>query len=153
MQSRHQSERSRDLIVAAREQARLALQEARRSVWNLRPMPLEAAGLTAAVTLEAERFGSRTGIAVTVRNDGVPRDLALAPQSEVAVFRILQEALANAGRHSRAHLVDVELRSGGGELWLSISDDGAGFDVDDENGSRAGRFGIVGMHERARLIG
>jgi nitrate/nitrite-specific signal transduction histidine kinase len=153
MQSRNRGERSRDLVVAAREQARLALQEARRSVWNLRPMPLEAAGLTAAVTLEAERFGSATGIAVTVRNDGVPRDLALAPQSEVAVFRILQEALANAGRHSRAHLVDVELRSGGGELWLSISDDGAGFDVDDENGSRAGRFGIVGMHERARLIG
>ncbi len=153
MQSRNRGERSRDLVVAAREQARLALQEARRSVWNLRPMPLEAAGLTAAVTLEAERFGSRTGIAVTVRNDGVPRDLALAPQSEVAVFRILQEALANAGHHSGAHLVDVELRAGGGELWLSISDDGAGFDVDDENGSRAGRFGIVGMHERARLIG
>ena len=116
-------------------------------------MPLEAAGLTAAVTMEAERFGSRTGIAVTVRNDGVSRDLALAPQSEVAVFRILQEALANAGHHSGAHLVDVELRAGGGELWLSISDDGAGFNVDDENGSRAGRFGIVGMHERARLIG
>jgi nitrate/nitrite-specific signal transduction histidine kinase len=153
MQSRNRGERSRDLVVAAREQARLALQEARRSVWNLRPMPLEAAGLTAAVTLEAERFGSCTGIAVTVRNDGVPRDLALAPQSEVAVFRILQEALANAGHHSGAHLVDVELRAGGGELWLSISDDGAGFDVDDENGSRAGRFGIVGMHERARLIG
>jgi signal transduction histidine kinase len=105
------------------------------------------------VTLEAERFGSRSGIAVTVRNDGVPRDLALAPQSEVAVFRILQEALANAGRHSRAHTVDVELRAGGGELWLSISDDGAGFNVEEENASRAGRFGIVGMYERARLIG
>ena len=153
MLSRNRGERSRDLVVAAREQARLALQEARRSVWNLRPMPLEAAGLTAAVTLEAERFGSRSGIAVNVRNDGVPRDLALAPQSEVAVFRILQEALANAGRHSRAQRVDVELRAGGGELWLSVSDDGAGFDVEDENGSRAGRFGIVGMRERARLIG
>jgi nitrate/nitrite-specific signal transduction histidine kinase len=153
MQSRNRGERSRDLVVAAREQARLALREARRSVWNLRPMPLEAAGLTAAVTLEAERFGTRTGIAVRVRNDGVPRDLALAPQSEVAVFRIVQEALANAGHHSGAHLVEVELHAGDGELLVSISDDGSGFDVDDEGEPKAGRFGLVGMHERARLIG
>ncbi|HEX4579142.1 MAG TPA: histidine kinase [Candidatus Dormibacteraeota bacterium] len=155
MQSRNRGERTRDLVVAAREQARLALQEARRSVWNLRPTPLEAAGLTAAVALEAERFGTRSGIAVTVRNDGVPRALALAPQSEVAVFRILQEALANAGHHSHAHLVEVELRASEGELILSISDDGAGFNVDEEglDGSTAGSFGLVGMRERARLIG
>ena len=119
MQKRDQGARSRDLIVAARDQARQALAEARRSVWNLRPMPLEAAGLTAAVALEAERFGSRTGMAITVRNDGVPRHLALAPQSEVAVFRILQEALANAGRHSGARLVEVDLRTVDGELLLS----------------------------------
>lgn len=154
MQSRHRGERSRDLVVAAREQARQALQEARRSVWNLRPMPLEAAGLTAAVALEAERFGARTGIAVTVRNDVVPRDLSLAPQSEVAVFRILQEALANAGHHSRAHLVEVDLRAADGQLVLSISDDGSGFNVDDEGRAGTPRsFGLVGMRERARLIG
>ena len=116
LQSRDHSERARELMVAAREQARLALQEARRSVWNLRPMPLEAAGLTAAVALEAERFGTRTGMAVTVRNDGVPRHLALSPHAEVAVFRILQEALANAGRHSRASNVVVELHAANGEL-------------------------------------
>ena len=155
MQSRNRGEQSRDLVVAAREQARLALQEARRSVWNLRPMPLEAAGLTAAVALEAERFGHRTGIAVTVRNDGVPRDLSLAPQSEVAVFRILQEALANAGHHSNARLVTVELHARDGELLLTVSDDGSGFDVDLDTvrGSASGSFGLVGMRERARLIG
>ena len=154
MQSRQQSERSRELIVAAREQARLALQEARRSVWNLRPMPLEAAGLTAAVALEAERFGSRTGMAITVRNDAVPRHLALAPQSEVAVFRILQEALANAGHHSNARLVEVDLRAVDGELLLTVSDDGSGFDTGDGvAASSAGGFGLVGMRERARLIG
>jgi signal transduction histidine kinase len=155
MQSRNSGRRSQELIVAAREQARLALQEARRSVWNLRPMPLEAAGLTAAVALEAERFGARTGIAVRVRNDVVPRDLALAAQSEVAVFRILQEALANAGHHSGAHVVEVELRATDGELLLSVSDDGSGFHVDDDglDGSTPGSFGLLGMRERARLIG
>ena len=155
LQSRNDSRRSRELMVAAREQARLALQEARRSVWNLRPMPLEAAGLTAAVALEAERFGARTGMAVTVRNDGVPRHLALSPQSEVAVFRILQEALANAGQHSQASHVEVELRAGHGELALTVSDDGSGFDAGVEGVSGAGgdSFGLVGMRERARLIG
>jgi signal transduction histidine kinase len=155
MQSRNSGRRSQELIVAAREQARLALQEARRSVWNLRPMPLEAAGLTAAVALEAERFGARTGIAVRVRNEVVPRDLALAAQSEVAVFRILQEALANAGHHSGAHVVEVELRATDGELLLSVSDDGSGFHVDDDglDGSTPGSFGLLGMRERARLIG
>ena len=155
MQSRDRGDRTRELLVAAREQARLALQEARRSVWNLRPMPLEAAGLTAALALEADRFAARSGIAVAVRNDGVPRDLALAPQAEVAVFRILQEALSNAGQHSHATRVVVELRVDGGELQLSILDDGAGFAVEDEPaaGGRAGSFGLVGMRERARLIG
>ncbi|MGH7721384.1 MAG: HAMP domain-containing sensor histidine kinase [Candidatus Dormibacteria bacterium] len=155
MQTRDQRERSRDLIVAAREQARLALQEARRSVWNLRPMPLEAAGLTAAVALEAERFGSRTGIAVTVRNDAVPRHLALTPQAEVAVFRILQEALANAGQHSHAHQVVVDLRAVDSVLVLTVSDDGLGFDAAGAGlpVTRPGSFGLVGMRERARLIG
>jgi nitrate/nitrite-specific signal transduction histidine kinase len=155
MQTRQQSGRSRDLIVAAREQARLALQEARRSVWNLRPMPLEAAGLTAAVALEAERFGTRTGIAVTVRNDGVPRHLALTPQAEVAVFRILQEALANVEHHSHARRVEVDLHAADGGLLLTIRDDGSGFDIELGGlaASSPGSFGLVGMRERARLIG
>jgi nitrate/nitrite-specific signal transduction histidine kinase len=155
MQSRKQSQRTLDLIVAAREQARLALQEARRSVWNLRPMPLEAAGLTAAIALEAERFGNRTGIAVTLRNDGVPRHLALAPQSEVAVFRILQEALANAGQHSNARLVEIDVRVADGELMLTIRDDGSGFDPTGLGvaASSTGSYGLLGMRERARLIG
>jgi two-component system NarL family sensor kinase len=155
LQSRNHGDRARGLMVAAREQARLALQEARRSVWNLRPAPLEAAGLTAAVALEVERFGSRTGMEVTVRNDGVPRTLALSPQAEVAVFRILQEALANAGQHSGASHVDVELRAGGGELALVVSDDGSGFDAGAEGvpGAAGDSFGLVGMRERARLIG
>ncbi|HEY8756416.1 MAG TPA: histidine kinase [Candidatus Dormibacteraeota bacterium] len=155
MQTRAQSERSRDLIVAAREQARLALAEARRSVWNLRPMPLEAAGLTAAVALEAERFGARSGIAVTVRTDHLPRHLALSPQSEVALFRILQEALTNVEHHSHAQRVEVDLRVVGGELLLIVSDDGSGFDTDlgELAASSPGSFGLVGMRERARLIG
>ncbi len=155
MQGRKQTDRARELIVSAREQARLALREARRSVWNLRPMPLQAAGLTAAVAVEVERFANRTGMAIRIRNDAVPRHLALDPQAEVAVFRILQEALANAGNHSNARLVEVDLRAADSELVLTVSDDGSGFDIggDGVAASSAGGFGLVGMRERARLIG
>ncbi len=144
--------RARGMVVAARDQARFALQEARRSVWNLRPQRLEATGLAGAVAMEATRFAQRSGIQVRVQSDSVPRDLSVTPQAEVAVFRILQEALTNAERHSRAGHVDVGLAPEDGHLVLTISDDGDGFDaavVDRATGS----FGLVGMEERARLIG
>lgn len=150
--SRQDTARSSSLVIAARDQARLALAEARRSVWNLRPVPLDAAGLAGAVTLEVERLRERTGIKATVRNHGVPVHLALPPQAEVAVFRILQEALSNIARHSRAANVEVSLRAVAGDLHLTISDDGRGFDMaatDDAPRS----FGLVGMRERAALIG
>ena len=143
-------DRGRSLVVAARDQARAALAEARRSVWDLRPAPLEATGLAGAVALEAARFSQRTGIPVTVAADGVPRDPGVSPEAEVALFRILQEALTNAGRHSHATRVVVELAPRETELVLSVSDDGCGFEAD---GGREGGFGLVGMTERARLVG
>jgi signal transduction histidine kinase len=143
--------RARGIVVGARDQARFALQEARRSVWNLRPQPLEATGLAGAVALEAARFSRRSGIPVRVSSDAVPSDLALTPQAEVAVFRILQEALTNAERHSNARRVEITMEPSDGELVLTISDDGDGFS--DSNGHSAGSFGLIGMEERARLIG
>jgi signal transduction histidine kinase len=150
---RNHDERAHDLVAAARDQARLALQEARRSVWNLRPVPLESVGLGGAVALEAERLTARSGVEVTVRNRRLPVDLALPPQSEVAVFRILQEALANAARHSRADHVEVEMQAVGDELRLTIRDNGVGFDVDRVVPGDSPSFGLVGMRERAALIG
>ena len=138
-------------MVTARELARSALQEARRSVWNLRPAPLDATGLAAAVQLEVQRWGSRTGIAAKVRTRGLPAPLALDPHGEVALFRILQEALSNCARHSHAQRVDVRLDLHDGVLELRVEDDGDGFDPGGRH--RPGSFGLVGMAERARLIG
>ncbi|HEY6379585.1 MAG TPA: histidine kinase [Candidatus Dormibacteraeota bacterium] len=145
--------RARGLVVAAREQARFALAEARRSVWNLRPQPLEATGLAGAVALEAARFSRRSGVPVRVASNALPQDLALTPQAEVAVFRILQEALTNAERHSNAHRVEVELAPSGDELLLTITDDGDGFAATGDDNPAPGSFGLIGMEERARLIG
>ena len=142
--------RARQVVVGARDQARSALAEARRSVWDLRPAPLEQTGLAAAVSHEARQWQARTGIAARVRTHGLPSPLSLDPQTEVALFRILQEALANAARHSHAGRVDIRIELRGGVLRLGIRDDGDGFDA---QALPPGCFGLVGMAERARLAG
>ncbi len=142
--------RARQVVVSARDQARAALAEARRSVWDLRPAPLDHTGLAAALRHEARRWQARSGIGARVRTHALPAPLALDPQTEVALFRIAQEALANVARHSHAGRVDIRLELRSGVLRLAIRDDGDGF----EAGARSpGRFGLVGMAERARLAG
>jgi two-component system, NarL family, sensor kinase len=143
-------ERARQVVVGAREQARSALGEARRSVWDLRPAPLEQTGLAAALSLEARHWQARTGIPARVRTHALPVPLPLDPQTEVALFRIVQEALANVARHSRAGRVDIRLEQRGGVLRLGVRDDGDGFDP---TARAPGCFGLVGMAERARLVG
>jgi two-component system, NarL family, sensor kinase len=143
-------ERARQVVVDAREQARSALREARRSVWDLRPAPLEQTGLAAALSLETRHWQARTGIPARLRTHGLPAPLPLEPQTEVALFRIVQEALANVARHSHAGRVDVRVEQRGGVLRLSVRDDGDGFDP---AARPPGCFGLVGMAERARLVG
>ncbi|HEX6539357.1 MAG TPA: histidine kinase [Candidatus Dormibacteraeota bacterium] len=146
------SDRARSSVSLAHELARSALQEARRSVWNLRPAPLATTGLVAALEREVRALQERTGISVRFRTRSVPRHLSLSPAAEVALLRIVQEALANVSRHSGAGRVDVRMRSVGHELLVSVRDDGAGFDPSAEP-ARDDCFGLQGMRERIRLAG
>jgi two-component system NarL family sensor kinase len=143
--------RAQSLVVTARDLARSALQEARRSVWNLRPAPLEATGLVAALSREVRRWSRTSGIPARLRNEPLPNPLNLQPVAEVGLLRITQEALSNASRHSGASSVEVSLSHRDGSLELSVVDDGSGFDPD--VAPHAGSFGLVGMLERARLAG
>jgi signal transduction histidine kinase len=144
-------DRAGALVVTARDQARSALQEARRSVWNLRPASLEATGLVAALDREVRRWSEHSGIAARLRTEALPNPLHLQPLAEVALLRIVQEALNNAARHSGAARVEVVAGVRDGALELSVGDDGTGFDAD--VAPQAGSFGLVGMGERARLAG
>jgi signal transduction histidine kinase len=137
-------------VAEARNLARAALAEARRSVWDLRPTPLSDSGVVAAVTLEVERFGERTGMSARMRAEGMKPPPPLEPQSEVALLRIVQQALTNIADHSSATKVSVRLRRDGDSVELVIRDNGRGFDAAAE---RTGSFGIIGMAERARLSG
>jgi signal transduction histidine kinase len=79
----------------------------------------------------------------------------LPPQVELALYRIAQEALRNIERHSDASNVTVSLRYGASEVELVVSDDGVGFDLA-RNWARSGdakHLGLLGMRERARIVG
>jgi len=114
---------------------------------QLRPTALDDLGLAAAVAGQVEQMG-RGEIAAEFAADG---DFSnLGDDAQLVVYRVAQEALSNAARHSGAGRVEVRLRrleSGGVEL--AVSDDGRGFAFDESEGG----LGIAGMRERALLIG
>ena len=150
--NRGSERRAQGSVEKARELARAALQEARRSVWNLRPAPLSATGLVAAIGHEVEAWEERTGIPARFKARAVPQHPSLSPTAEVALLRIGQEALSNAARHGRPQHVDVELRAHAQELILTVRDDGVGFDPS-ASAPREDCFGLDGMAERARNAG
>lgn len=145
--------KARTELEEAKILARHTLQEARRSVWNLRPAPLERISLSQAIARETDNLAK--DIAAQTRFTVVGRAWPLAPDLEVTLYRIVQEALANVRRHAQAGRVEVSLDFGPPDLVLTIGDDGSGFDPDiaknafDERRS----FGLLGMQERARIAG
>ena len=139
--------RARVRLERALEATRESLEEARRSVLNLRTgLP---AGGSLAETLGAlsRRYTAETGIRVYLNLLG-ERAIPLAIESEL--FRIAQEALANVRAHASAHEVTIALRISERAVSLSIQDDGQGFDP---RAVGQGHHGIIGMRERAALVG
>lgn len=128
--------------------ARANLDDARRSVMDLRAAPLEGRTLVEAVRTLTAEFAQRTGIRVQLDDIGGQRPLPI--RIETGVYRIVQEALANVERHAQAQHVILSLTLTPAELTLDIDDDGRGFDPD---ALPDDRFGLVGMNERARLMG
>ena len=128
---------------------RSTLEEARRSVTDLRTPPLE--GRTLAESLRA-LGGELRGVAERpVQLDVVGEDDGGLPAAvEVGLYRIAREALTNVARHARATKVRLRLAQEQGRVRMRIEDDGTGFDP---NGVPPGRFGLLGMSERARLLG
>jgi signal transduction histidine kinase len=135
------------------------LQQVRNLSLDLRPSLLDDLGLVAALRWYVDRQGQRTGIAAqfafSAPSDATrPADLRLPAGLETACFRLVQEALTNVVRHSRARHVSVELRLEAQTLHLSVRDDGVGFDVSSALAA-AGRgqsLGLLGMHERVALL-
>jgi signal transduction histidine kinase len=119
---------------------------------ELRPAILDYAGLSQAIENTLERFTRRTGIAAEFEQSGFSeRD---KPEVESGLFRIVQEALTNIAKHSRASRVVVRIDRSGGQLTMTIVDDGIGFAPEalGQNGLDIGS-GLLNMRERALFAG
>ncbi len=130
-----------------------ALQEVRNLALDLRPSLLDDLGLVSALLWYTERQAERTGTDIQMTMDPLP--YRVSPDIETACFRIVQEALTNIARHSHARHVQIKLFIRGEELEAVVRDDGVGFDViaAQARASRGQSMGLLGMHERAELVG
>jgi two-component system, NarL family, sensor histidine kinase UhpB len=116
---------------------------------ELRPRVLDTLGLAAAVEWQCQEFERRVSIACECR---LPEEeLPLGVEKSTALFRILQEALTNVARHSGASRVRVELKAGDDGVSLSVRDNGRG--ITEAEASALTSLGLLGMHERAALLG
>ena len=121
----------------------------RKIATELRPDLLDAIGLPEAIEWHAEQFQDRTGIKCSVHFSEMP--LSISSDRRIGVFRIFQEALTNVARHAHAKNVLVTLVREEADTVLTISDDGIGFSTDLLE--HAGSLGVLGMQERALLLG
>ncbi|MEP6788340.1 MAG: DUF4118 domain-containing protein [Acidobacteriota bacterium] len=127
----------------------VTISSVRRIASELRPSMLDDFGLVAAIEWQAQEFERKTEIPCLFKAD--TDSLDLGAESNMAVFRIFQEALTNVARHSEAKQVQVDFQTAGGDIVMTVRDDGKGIDMRGIERSRS--LGILGMHERTRLIG
>ena len=121
----------------------------RRIATELRPLMLDDLGLNAAIEWLADSWSRRMGVAVTLQLKAV--EPALDDAVNIALYRMVQEALTNIARHAHATQVGIEIEQSASELQLTVTDNGIGFD--EASIHREGSFGLAGMRERALMLG
>jgi signal transduction histidine kinase len=127
---------------------RESIAQARLLIRGLATVELDSQGLSAALARLVQKFRTELGVPVALACDeGVP---ALTSSAEHLLLRIAHEALFNIWKHAQASQVDVRLRAAGGELELTIADNGLGFDPSQ---APPGHFGLAGMRARAQILG
>jgi two-component system, NarL family, sensor histidine kinase UhpB len=126
-----------------------ATEEIRRIAQGLRPPALDMLGLAPAIESCARSIGEAT--ALTLETDIAGVEDLLTPEAELALYRIVQEALSNVARHSSADRVRISVGRVDRTVVVSIEDNGRGFAVRDEMSSRG--LGLFGMQERAAYVG
>jgi two-component system sensor histidine kinase UhpB len=149
-------EKGDDGMAVALDRARSLVSEGIRSIRsvtrNLRPTALDDLGLLAALRALARDFGSQETLRVAYE---APAALPpLGGDAELALYRTLQEALANAVRHGQCRRVTVSVsEEEDGAVVLDVQDDGVGFPLDDPRGLNRTRGGLAGIRERITGVG
>ena len=140
-------------LKESKAQLKLAIQEARQVIFNLRPLHYDKMELIPALTnyLTSYETQSRIKAQFSVTGD----EQLLFPRTKIFLFRIIQEALSNVQKHAKADRVSIQLELQLDRLRVTISDNGIGFDMDAvlRDPDKWDHFGIRGILERARLVG
>ena len=121
----------------------------RRIAADLRPPMLDDLGLNAAIDWLANGWARRMGLSVSLTLE--PNDPTIGEPASIALYRILQEALTNVVRHSKASQVRVALHSGANAVVLTVQDNGIGLPA--QAGHQSGSHGVLGMRERCQMLG
>jgi two-component system sensor histidine kinase DegS len=136
-----------------RELTTSALRNVRRFIRDMRPPALDHLGLVPTLEGVTTDLTEKEGLEVEFTVEGEKR--RLAPEEELVLFRIAQEALNNVRRHSQASRVAIQMEFYPDGIRMTINDNGQGFKVPERTGDlvATGKLGLIGMYERARLLG
>jgi len=151
--SKHLSADDIELLNNLRQQAKSALEGIRHFSGELRLPVLDDLGLLPALEWLTDDLKEKYGIKIELKVIGSQR--RPAPEAEILIFRIIQEATNNAVRHAEASLVEVTVEFDEDKIVAAVGDDGKGFELPRTLGelSRVGKLGLAGAEERARLLG
>jgi signal transduction histidine kinase len=135
----------RQHIESIRGVAEKGMNEIRNMALLLRPSMLDDFGLVPALDWQARETAKRTGMRVQVASEVVDE---LPEEHKTCIYRVVQEALNNCARHAQASAIQVAVRSESSQIFLSVQDDGSGFDT-----ARVRGMGLLGIEERVRHLG
>ncbi|HEY6083966.1 MAG TPA: histidine kinase, partial [Nitrospira sp.] len=137
----------------SKQQLKLAIQEARQVIFNLRPLQYDKMELIPGLTNYLKSYQTQYRIKTEFKASG--DEQILFPRTKIFLFRIVQEALNNVVQHAKANRVSVNLDIDFDTLTVTITDNGIGFDMEQvlQNPEKWDHFGIRGILERARLVG
>ena len=148
---RHHPDEVQSELARVRSTLQESLRDVRRFMFNLRPASLADVGLLPTLKQYTSDYIEQFGVPVEL---SAPENLTLSGNQELAVFRIIQEALQNIHKHAEATKVEVDIQQRpSGPLVVSITDNGKGFDPKLARQRRPSSSGLVSMKERAATVG
>ena len=142
---------AQEQLARARELVQDSLDEARRSIWQLRSQSSANGDFAARLSKAATRITASAPVKLKLQVNGAYRPLSPAVEDEL--LRIAGEAITNVVRHAHAASIDVHLQFDARKFRMTITDDGRGFSGQPNSTGEAGHFGLKGMRERAENIG
>lgn len=132
------------------ERINVIIQSVQRITTELRPEVLDDLGLKDAIEWQAQEFGRRTGVDISMKAH-VPHSERLNDEQATTLFRIFQETLTNVARHSGASKVDIRLGEEDDHIYMKVRDNGVGITREEKEASSS--LGLIGMRERTQLMG